>query len=329
MRFFSFTLSGLLPLTLAVTAACSGPIGSPSAASTGAGPDAGPQLAHSAGRRPHTDLALLPAFLPGIDGYDPEPLCPTVISLGAGERLASSTSGQDFGLSVTPDELSAAWMTETQGVVTLHYVDRARSTDAFGARRTVTGAFAVGRVALSADGLDLAVVDADGLGFSVLRREARAEAFGAPEVGPFELLDEAGRDVLAPLGERYADPLFANADGYFIFSRITADGTGTVHLGSRFFSRDPFSPGVPFAEEALAPIGAKRRSVTGASADVRTLFVWDEAAAVSQVVRLSARGVVESTTLLGAARDVQPTADCRVLWFTSGSPADVRRSTVP
>jgi hypothetical protein len=139
----------------------------------------------------------------------------------------------------------------------------------------------------------------------------------------------AARRAPRPFGERYADPLFANAGGYFIFSRITADGAGTVNLGSRFFAGDPFSPGIPFAEEALAPVGTKRMSVTGASVDVRTLFVWDEAAAVSKVVRLSARGVVESTTLLGTARDVQPTADCRVLWFTSGSPADVRRSTVP
>jgi hypothetical protein len=328
MRLSSFAMSRLLPLTLGL-AACSGPTAPPSAASTGSSHDTENEIAHSAARRPRVDLALLPAFLPGIDGYDPEPLCPTVLSLAASERLASSTSGQDFGLSVTPDELSAAWMTESQGAVTLHYVDRARSTDPFGVRRTVTGAFAVGRVALTADGLDLAVVDADGLGFSVLRREARAEAFGAPELGPFQLLDQEGREVLAPLGERYADPLFANAGGYFIFSRITADGAGTVNLGSRFFAGDPFSPGIPFAEEALAPVGTKRMSVTGASVDVRTLFVWDEAAAVSKVVRLSARGVVESTTLLGTARDVQPTADCRVLWFTSGSPADVRRSTVP
>jgi len=320
-------LLALAPLVGVGVAACTGPA-APSADVPAAAPDP-VAVASAQQRHPHVDLTPLPAVHRGIGAYDPEPTCPGDLALGVGERLAASTGGPDLGLSVTPDELSAAWMTEHGGAVTIHYVDRAKSTDAFGAARAVTGAFEPGRIALSSDGNDLAVVDSGGLGFSVLRRSERSEAFGEPEVGPFELLDAQGKDELGPAGDHYADPLFANGDRYFIFSRVSPSGSGTVLLGSRFFAAAPFSPGVPFSQEALAPTGSRRKSVTGASVDVRTLFVWDEAASRSIVVRLTAPGAIESTTALGAARDVQPTADCHVFWFTSGSPSVVRRFAAP
>lgn len=328
MRTFPHLLSASLSLSaLLGIAACAAPE-VPMSAPDVRKPDAGmEEVADS--RNPHTDLSPLPLFVPGISAFDPEPQCPSELTLGAGEKLAASTGGGDLGLSVTPDELSAAWTTESGGVVTIHYVDRSKATDPFGAARTVTGAFAPGRVALKSDGLELAVVDAGGLGFSVLRRTERSETLGDPEVGPFELLGNQGRDDLGPAGEHYADPLFAAGDRYFIFARVSAAGAGTVQLGSRFFAADPFSPGTPLAEAALAPVGGKRRSVTGASVDVRTLFVWDETVSKSVVVRLSARGEIESTKVLGAARDVQPTANCRVFWFTSGAPSDVRRFAAP
>lgn len=316
----SFTLLGL--------ASCAEPA-PPSAVTFLPSADAGAaEDAAAAPRRTPTYLPPLPLD-PGMSAYDPAPECPSRLSLGAGEKLPGSTSGHEFGLSVTHDELSAAWMTEHDGAITIHYVDRVTSGESFGSPRSITGAFAAGRVALTSDGLDLAVVDAGGLGFSVLRRADRFDPFGDPEIGPFELLDEQGRDVLGPAGETYADPLFANGDRYFVFSRVAAGGGGSVQISSRFFGSAPFSPGVPFAEEALAPAGAKRKTVTGASADVRTLFFWDESVAQSSVVRLSAQGTVESSAVLGAARDVQPTGDCRVFWFTSGSPSDVMRFAAP
>lgn len=329
LRYVPLSLASLTSLALLGFAACAPPV--PEAAQPAAqSPDSGIVVTHSAPRRPHDDVTPQPPIDAGMSAYDPPPQCPADLALGAGVRLAASTNARDFGLSVTHDELSAAWMTEAGGEVTIHYVDRASATDAFGAARTVTGAFTPGRVALSSDGLDLAVVDADGLGFSVLRRAARTEALGEPEVGPFTNITAEGHEVLGPAGERYADPLFANGDGYFVFSRIGGtSGPGTVYVGSRFFPNDPFSPGVPFAQEALAPTGSHRKSMTGSSADVRTLFVWDEAVSKSVVVRLDARGAIESTTTLGSARDVQPTKDCRVFWFTSGSPSDVLRYAAP
>jgi len=250
------------------------------------------------------------------------------LSVGAGTLLPASTADDDFGLSVTADELSMAWVTSSAGQVTVHYTDRAQKSDAFGPVKTVgpSSAFASARVALTPDGLGLAVVNADGLGFSLLSRAQRGDTFGAAAEGPFQLLNQQGVDVLGPAGQRYADPLFASGGAYFMFSRVGVGLGATVYAGTRIFANDPYSQGTPYAEAALMPTGVKRRFLTGASDDLRTLFVYDEAQSKSLAVSLSLTGAVVSTADLGAARDLQPSADCKSFYFTSGTPGDLRRA---
>jgi hypothetical protein len=259
---------------------------------------------------------------------DPPGICGATLNVGNGAALPSSTAADDFGLSVTADELSMAWVTGTAGQVTLHYADRAQKSDAFGATKTIgpSAAFAASRVALTPDGLGLAVVNADGLGFSLLSRAQRGDDFGAPTVGPFQLLNDQGANVLGPAGQRYADPLFASAAAYFVFSRFGGGLGTTVYAGTRIFATDPYSPGTPYAETALASTGGKRRIVTGASEDLRTLFVYDEAQSKSLAVSLGVTGAVTSTADLGPARDLQASGDCKAFYFTAGSPGDLRRS---
>lgn len=261
----------------------------------------------------------------GAISYDPEALCPATIALGAAALVPSSTTRDDRGLSVTLDGRSAAWTTEDDGVVTVHYVDRASVIDAFGAERTTSGAFRLGRVALQEDGLGLALVDADGLGFSLLTRAERSEAFGAPTAGPFEMLNAQGRGELAPAGERFADPVFTRGDTFLLYTRVGAS-TSRTFVSTRFQTSAPFAGGAPFAETALGEAG-QRRAVTGVSADVRTLFVWDDPTARSRVITLSASGLVSSDVELGPMRDVQPSADCRTFWFTAGG--DVFTASTP
>jgi hypothetical protein len=259
--------------------------------------------------------------------YASPPVCPDVLSLGAGSAQPISTHLGDVGLSVTPDQLSAAWLTISQtDEVTLHWVDRASVTDAFGAAKTMQGAFAPDRVALTPDGLGVAVTNDDRLGFSILRRAQRGDDFGAPEVGPFSLLNAQGQDVLAAAGERYADPLFAASGAYFVFSRYGAGSAATVYLGSRIFPTDPYSPGTPYGGGALAPAGDKRRVMTGASVDMRTLFVWDQATLTSQAVRVGPTGAIEGSADLGARRDLQPSAACDAFWFTADQPGRIYRT---
>src|SRR5205823_3528518 len=123
-----------------------------------------------------------------------------------------------------------------------------------------------------------------------------------------------------PAGEQYGDPLFAMSGDYFVFSRYGDGAVATVYLASRIFPSDPYSPGTPFGGGALAPVGDKRRVVTGASVDMRTLFVWDETTSASVGVRVGPTGAIEGSTDLGPRRDLQPSAACDAFWFTADQP---------
>ncbi len=263
------------------------------------------------------------------DPTDPAPTCAPVIALGNASVLPFSTQDDDVGLSVTLDGLTAAWSTTSGLVVTIHSVDRASTAATFDTARTLTGPFSPGRVALTPDGLGLAVVNEDGLGFSLLRRVARGDAFGAPTEGAFSQLNAQGAETLGPAGERYADPLFARNGGYFFFSRFTAESTRTVHLASRILLGDAYSTGGLFAEATFTSTPGGRNIVTGASDDVRTLFVWNQSTNKSRTVRLNASGFVVSSAELGPMRDVQTSSDCRTFYFSQGSPADMFRATLP
>lgn len=258
---------------------------------------------------------------------DPSALCAATISVASRTAQLGAAGAVAEGLSITSDERTAAWVEYAGGQVTISYADRDSAGAAFGTPRTLAEAdYARTRVALTPDGLGLAAVRANGLSFVMHRRADRASAFGDAEAGPFEALNTAGKDTLGPAGERYADPLFARDAAYFLYSHVAADDSARVMLGSRIFAMDPYSPGVPFLAATLTSVGNKRRIVTGASADFRTLFVWEESSAGSRTVTLSETATAVSSAEIGPVRDVQPTADCKAFWFRSESPAQVYRS---
>lgn len=262
--------------------------------------------------------------------YEDPPTCPPVITLGTPEALNVSTAAADVGLSVTPDGLTAAWTTEELGVVTVHYADRATMADPFGAAQSISGAFAPGRVALAASGLGLAVVNADGLGLTWFPRAARTDPFGAGEVGPFSGFPDFVTAELAP-GDRLANPMFARDDGFLLFTRVTADGNIT-YVTTRFDLAGPFAGGAKFVDtvfgiEPGVGIPGARRVVTGASADLRTLFVWDETASKTRVIHLTAQNTLDTDVELGDMRDVGTTANCKTFYFTAGG--DLQRAAAP
>ena len=274
----------------------------------------------------HPEAGVAPVADAGADVVPGPPLpsavCPATVTTGASVVQSFSTADDDRGLSVTPDELTAAWTTD--GGSTLHWVDRVAATDAFGAPKTLAGSFGA-RVALTSDGLGLAIVNADGLGFSFYARATRADAFTTATVGPFAALADMGTNELAPAGEHFATPLFARGDWFFLYSRVSSAGAVT-YVSTRFQTTDPFAGGAPYVQASLGVAG-QQRSVTGASTDLRTLFVWDATAQKSRVLTLTAANVPVTDVELGTIRDVQPTGDCQGLWFTSGSPLDIVRST--
>ncbi len=258
----------------------------------------------------------------GPIAYDPDAICSPGLSIGPGTFLPISTAANDVGLSVTPDGLSAAWTTAENGIITVHYVDRASAAAPFGAERITTGAFGSRRVALRSDGLGLAVVNADRLGFSYLERADRAESFGAPSVGPFELLSAQGSEELAHIGEHFDNPVFARLDMFLFYTRVGTT-TSQTFVSTRFSLTAPFAGGAPFAEDALGG----SRIVTGASEDVRSLFVWDDLLQKSRMVTLSASSLVVGDVELGSMRDVQASADCKTFWF--GRDGDLFSHSMP
>ena len=261
----------------------------------------------------------------GAISYEDPPICPTTITLGVPEVAGFSTAGTDLGLSVTLDGLSASWTTEAAGIVTVHVVDRTMPTKAFGSEQTISGSYATGRIALTQSGLGLAIVNADGLGLTYFARAARNKNFGPPAVGPFTALATFATDELAPAGDRFANPLFARDDAFLFFTRVTAAGWIT-YVATRFGTEAPFTGGAPYVEGSLGVAGA-RRILTGASRDLRTLFVWDDIAARTHVVQLTAASAPLSDVLLGDARDLQPTGDCTAFWYTAAG--DVVRAPRP
>jgi hypothetical protein len=264
---------------------------------------------------------------PETGNDDPAPLCAT-LSVGTGERLPISTADDDRGLSVTPSGLAAAWITGTDGSVTIHYVDRADTSTPFDAERTITGAFAAERVALTPDGLGLAVVNSDRLGFSLLSRASATNTFGAPSAGPFSNLNDQGVMTYGPAGLTYADPVFARSGAYLFFSRRGGPSTEpTVLVATHFLATDPFSFGAPFAESALMPVGNDRRIVTSMSSDLRTLFVWDEAVKKTRAVMLSPSFDVTGTADLGTMKGLQASTDCRTVYFVQNG--DLYRYATP
>ncbi len=293
--------------------------------------DASPDARAEAGVDASSDASLPDG---GADAGDPDadagpmsfsdpPICPTTIALGMPNVATFSTAEADLGLSVTLDGLSAAWTTEAGGVVTIHVVDRPATTDGFGSERTIAGTYASGRVALAQSGLGLAIVNADGLGITYLARAARTDAFGPPDVGPFSGLATFATNELAPAGERLANPLFARDDAFLFFTRITAAGWVT-YVATRFGTEAPFSGGAPYVEGALGVAGA-RRVLTGASKDLRTLFVWDDVGTKTHVLQLSATSEPVSDVPVGEIKDLQTTIDCKTFWYVSGG--DLVRSS--
>ncbi|MBP9113598.1 MAG: hypothetical protein KBF88_12370 [Polyangiaceae bacterium] len=251
------------------------------------------------------------------------PLCGGNVTLGSGTLLALSTAGDDYGLSLSEDELSLAWATGAAGSVTVHYADRANTSAAFGTARTFTGNYAATRIALSPDGLGIAMVNADGLGFTHLVRAQRSDIFATPDPALFVTLNDESA-AMSAAGEKYAEPLWFTA-GILIFSRYGGAIVDSTLAGSSV-TDGPFSAGTPpFQGVAdLQVVGGKRRFPTSVSADGRSYFVFDQNTDRTRLVTVPASGGVPTAiTDVGTMRDLQVSRDCKTFYFVSGSPGDI------
>jgi len=250
----------------------------------------------------------------GAKGDAPAPICGTTQEWVDGSALPISTlAAVHFG-SITPDELTVAWATSPNGVITIQYADRTARDASFGAPKSFVGQFALDRAALSSDGLRLVLVNADRRGFTEYTRASRDDDFGTPSMAPFAALqDYAQHTMLA--ANAFADPLLDPDDKAFLYSEYGGGSVDTIQRARRLFSGDPWSVGSPLVATELEASGAQRCRPTGLSADGRTLFFWDERLGKERAGFFAYSTDSFSSFLdVGQLIDAQPNADCTRLY---------------
>jgi hypothetical protein len=259
--------------------------------------------------------------MPNPDGATS--VCSPSTTYGAGTLIAASTSGSDFFGSITPDELTIAWMT-TQGSVL--YADRQMASDPFGTAQTLTGAIALDHVSLSADGLTLIVVQDDRYSLTQSTRSARGTAFTATlDKTPFSSLDPPVTEVdggIGPVHGLFADPMLS-PDGQFLYYSQYGQTTLTMLESYR---QEGMSTPWPQGRNLLeAPLGAPdvsgtRMRPTGMSTDDLTLFFYDEVA-MKERVAFRAGALMNNTYAqfvdLGAYENAAPTSNCQRIYFSN------------
>jgi hypothetical protein len=291
--------------------------------------DAGPQAADSGVKTPDAEAGPQDAgCAPETDVAPPADagaaLCPVGASWEDGTDVATaSTAGKDVFGSITPDELTIAWISVDAGVPTLHYADRASANDPFFPASSIAGAqghFALDRPALSPDGLRIVVVREDGKAFGEYTRTARLTTFSdVPAELTFAALNTQG--LLFTAEESFGDPVLSEDDRTLYYSRHDATSHQTIFATTRT-SNTPWSVGSPVETPALERHCGHRKRPTGVSSDQLTLFFWDEESGTERATyRPSLDAPFEGAVVLGARFGAQPNKDCTRLYY-SGKAAD-------
>jgi hypothetical protein len=245
----------------------------------------------------------------------PGPLCdPKTVWATPGAVDGMSDDAAIFG-SITPDELTMAWMTKDGAI---HWADRAKTSDPFGASNEVQGDFAVDRVALSADGLRIVATSANRRTFGQITRTSRTAVFdNALDKHPFAGLNASvkERNKTGQLGD-----IVMSADERTLVFSYWAVVDSTIRISHRASKTDAWGVGVPVAQSGLEPIKGARRRPTGTSTDNRTIFFWDEANGTQLMAQRDGEEAMVFTQIIdiGLRPLAVPNADCTVLVHAAG-----------
>ena len=221
--------------------------------------------------------------------------------------------------SVTPDELSIAWLVpDADGEAGVYYADRESVDLPFGpARRlpAMEGFYALDSAALGPDGLSLVVVRIDRFGFGVATRPSRSDDFGEVQRGAYANLNPNLNDT-NPNASQIGDAVLAPDDLGFVYSDYADGFDDTIRIAIRNDAADAYTSTVAFGTLELRTEGTLRRRPSGLSADYRTLFYWDEIDGVERAAfRESSTSDFNEFVELGDFRRAQPNGDCTKLYF--------------
>lgn len=246
------------------------------------------------------ESAGTPAMIPGV--------CDAELMLGSEQpvELTTDVTAPKL-LSMTPDELTIAFVTTGAPDPVLYVADRASTDDEF-APLAVTlpeGYEADSGVSLASDGRSLILVRSDHAGFGAISRSARGQAFGAAaDTSPFAFINSAkpmsGRDLGWPvLSSDGATLYFVSYFGQARVVQSTKGQNGVFDLGQE---TDEFTLG---GEEG------EYKYINGISTDQRAMFYLDEASGHAMAIfRSRPGGPFYFPIDLGERQGIVPNGDC-------------------
>lgn len=263
---------------------------------------------------------------PSSSGNEPGPVATTMTdptpaksqceaSTWATPAMAAGTSDNIVFGSITPDELSMAWMTK-DGVV--HVADRMAASDSFGPAQNIQGDFAVDRVSISSDGLRVSAISGNRRTFGQLARASRTDTFDATfDTHPFAGLNASVKER-NKTGKLY-DIVISADERTMVFS-YTGVGDSTVRISHRASKLNDWGVGVAVSQSGLEPVNGDRRRPTGTSTDNRTIFFWDEHNGTQLMAQRAGEEATEFTSIvdIGMRPLASPNADCTMLFHAAG-----------
>lgn len=232
-----------------------------------------------------------------------------------GGTAVIATGDDDVLGSITPDELTIAFLSPAKGEV--RYADRADSVDTFASLETLpaaAGFYAMDRVALSPDGLRIVVVSSDHKKLAQLTRKLRSDAFsGAPDSTAFAAINGS-----LAVGDSLGDPVLANDDSLLVYSQYSAVSTTTIHVAEHGSPAAAWAlTADTFGGKELDASKGKLRRPTSMSADLLTLYFWDEVSAVQRAAWREQVGVPFTQFMdYPQLSHAVPTGNCKKLYFT-------------
>jgi hypothetical protein len=254
-------------------------------------------------------------------GPPPSPVCTPGASWGPGMQLAISTDGDDIMGAITPDELTIAWIADSEAGVSVYYADRPSAQAAFGApaMASPSGVCAPTKVALSPEGLRLLVVATNHKSFEVVTRNARGDAFNAPPAGGE--VDGINSNVNQGEADFFLDdPVVGASDETFYYSLYGSQFLDTLLESTRADASSDWPNGTSIqgTSDEFAASGSLLRHPTGISADDLTLFFWDDVAMTEKAAwRPRTTEPFAAPATLTGMRQAVPNGACTRLYYSA------------
>jgi hypothetical protein len=276
-----------------------------------------------------TDGAPTADSTPANDAAPPPPLCNPTASVGT-PALVLSTPDPDLLGAVSADELVIAWTSlPSGGAPVVHWAERTKATDTFGAAQTLDaafGPFAAEHVAMSGDGLKLLVVSDDHARVVEVTRAARGAPFDTLGDDFRDANPRDGGDGVAPGIGPFGSPALS---GDLLFWGFTHGADGLTFAQN---AGGAWNVLVPFPSGLVPPgSGAATMIATGWAADDRTFFYWDTTASKARAVwRDPTSGAFTTTKEYGAQQFASPAGSCAQLYFSfAGAGGDLDLFVAP